>query len=139
ALRSLLEYRLYVDQLQGFRFNQPNLEFTGLLRFDYQNLDQLCADPDDWDDTHLALLTASPEDRKALATVVLDWMRREALINVGALTLEGHERIARRAESQLQDRWQLGLDLHAMHTAGAVRLRPRRKSDDRYLTYLSPR
>lgn len=139
ALRSLLEYRLYVDQMQGFRFNQPNLEFTGLLQLEYLNLQELCADADDWSDTHVALLTATPAQRAELATVVLDWMRREAMLDVDVLTQEGHERIQSRARSHLQNRWQVGLDDRGMHLAGAVRLRPRSKFDDRYLTFLSPR
>jgi superfamily II DNA/RNA helicase/very-short-patch-repair endonuclease len=139
ALRSLLEYRLYIDFLQGFRFNQPNLEFTGLLAIEYRQLSALCADEDDWQNTHVALTTASPAEREQLATVALDWMRREVLIEVDALKPEGQERMQRRTNEHLADRWRIGIDPREIHIAGAVRLRPRRKIDDRYLTFLSPR
>lgn len=139
AMRSLLEYRIYTDFRQGFRFNQPNLEFTGLLRVDYRDLDELCAAQDQWDDTHAALATASPEDRAELARVVLDWMRREAIIDVEALSQEGHERIRRRVAEHLDDRWRIGVELSEMYLASAVRLRARRQRDDRYLTFVSPK
>ena len=139
ALRSLLEYRLYIDFMQGFRFNQPNLEFTGLLQIEYRHLSALCGDEDDWRDTHVALVTASPEERAQLATVALDWMRREVLIEVDALQPEGQERMQRRTFEHLADRWRIGIDPREIHVAGAVRLRPRRATDDRYLTFLSPR
>ncbi len=139
ALRSLLEYRLYVDFRQGFRFNQPNLEFTGLLNVDYRDLDNLCADADDWSGTHLALLNASPAERRELLVVVLDWLRRESLIEVGALLPEGQELMEKRVRGHLDPRWHAGTEPTERFTAGAVRLRPRRKTDDRFLSFLSPR
>lgn len=139
ALRSVLEYRLYLDFQQGFRFTQPNLEFTGLLRVDYLNLDQLCADADDWHDTHLALLNASPEARAELARVVLDWLRREVLIEVEVLKKNGQELLQRRAAEHLNERWQVGLGPREIFEAGAVVLRPSRTGDDRRDTYVSPR
>ena len=34
----MLEYRVYRDQQRGWRITSPNLEQTGLLRIDYDDL-----------------------------------------------------------------------------------------------------
>lgn len=50
AMRGILGYRSYFDLRRGWRFNNPNLEQLGLIRIDYQDIDDLAADNDEWAD-----------------------------------------------------------------------------------------
>ena len=49
ALRDVLEYRVYRDQQRGWRITSPNLEQTGLLHIDYDDLDDCVADDEVWE------------------------------------------------------------------------------------------
>ncbi len=88
AFRNVLGYRIYRDQRRGWRLTSPNLEQCGLLKIEYPSLDQLAAEESFWSGTHLALTSASPQTRFAIAKVLLDYMRRELAINVDFLTTE---------------------------------------------------
>jgi hypothetical protein len=61
ALRDVIGYRLYLDLRRGWRITSPNLEQTGLLRIEYESLDEVAADTDTWKACHAALVTARPE------------------------------------------------------------------------------
>ena len=43
ALRSIVEYQLYVDLQRGWRVTMPNLEQTGLLTVSYRDLAEIAA------------------------------------------------------------------------------------------------
>jgi len=53
ALRSVVEYQLYVDLQRGWRVTMPNLEQTGLLKMDYRDLAEVAADTDSWEGAYL--------------------------------------------------------------------------------------
>ena len=55
ALRDVITYRLFTDLQRGWRVTMPNLEQTGLLRVDYEDLDWLAAQDTKWSATHIAL------------------------------------------------------------------------------------
>ncbi len=48
ALTAYLEYRIFEDLRRSWRVTQPNLEQCGLLRIDYLDLHDLCADDRPW-------------------------------------------------------------------------------------------
>ena len=48
AMRAILGYRSFFDLRRGWRFNNPNLEQLGLVRIDYQDIDELAADEAEW-------------------------------------------------------------------------------------------
>ena len=95
ALRDVLGYRLYLDLRRGWRITSPNLEQTGLLRIEYESLDEVAADTDTWKDCHAALVTAKPETRRAIARVLLDYLRRELAIKVDYLDANFQEQLNR--------------------------------------------
>ena len=76
AMRNILGYRAYYDLRRGWRFNNPNLEQLGLLRVDYQDVDELAADADEWRDAPLILQVAEPGVRAAVLRLVFDQMRQ---------------------------------------------------------------
>ncbi len=108
ALRGALSYLIYVDLARGWRITMPNLEQTGLLRFDYVALDEIAADDDYWSQTHVALRDDTPGHRAELIKIVLDEMRRALAVDVDVLTLEGYERILLQSRNYLTGVWALG-------------------------------
>ena len=102
ALREVIGYRLYRDLERGWRITMPNLEQCGLLRMEYQSLDELCAKESEWTECHPALTTAAPAVRQQIAKVLLDFMRRELTINVSYLDSREQEKI--KQQSLLQRR-----------------------------------
>ena len=107
AFRGVLAYLIYLDLERGWRITMPNLEQTGLLRFDYVALDEIAADTEHWARTHPALRDADPELREELARIVLDEMRRALAVDVDVLTPEGYERIYKQSTQHLTEAWTL--------------------------------
>ncbi|WP_017972617.1 DEAD/DEAH box helicase [Actinopolyspora halophila] len=105
ALRAVLEYRLYLDLERGWRVTMPNLEQTGLLRVDYDGVDELAAQEDRWGDSHPALREDTPEHRASLCRILLDELRRVLAVHAPPLTEDGFEKIKRLSDQNLSDPW----------------------------------
>jgi ATP-dependent helicase YprA (DUF1998 family) len=110
ALRQVLAYRAYADLERGWRVTMPNLEQTGLLRFDYVDLDEIARESDCWADAHHALRDDVPEHRAEIARILLDEMRRSLAIQVDVLTAEGYERLQQISDQQLTGAWAIPLE-----------------------------
>lgn len=140
ALRAVLGYRIYCDLRRGWRVNMPNLEQCGLLKIDYMSLDELCQDEKMWEHKHGALCTASPETRRQVLSVLLDFMRRELAIKVDFLRREYLEQIVQRSNQRLKAPW--GLDENEsrnLETATILfpRTRPKNRKDQGQNIFLS--
>ena len=107
TMRKVLEYRLYRDFERGWRITQPNLEQVGLLRVDYENLPQLAAEQQTWDDCHAALVHCSPKRREHVLRVLLDYVRQELGLYVGVLHPAEQESLERNARQHLDGTWSL--------------------------------
>jgi superfamily II DNA/RNA helicase/very-short-patch-repair endonuclease len=105
AFRQVLGYRLYHDLRRGWRVNAPNLEQCGLLRIEYESLQELCEARDQWVGLHPALAEASVETRVRVATALLDHMRRELAINVEFLDQLRQEQIEQMSNQRLAEPW----------------------------------
>ncbi len=108
AMRDVLAYRLYRDLRRGWRVTAPNLEQCGLLEIRYQSIDEVCGAEDVWSNKHVALASASPETRRSVAKVLLDFMRRSLAIKVDYLERTAQERIQQLSSQKLKPPW--GLD-----------------------------
>lgn len=126
ALRRVIAYRVYSDLERGWRVTMPNLEQTGLLRFDYVDLAELAADDDDWANAHYALRDADPRLREELARIVLDEMRRALAIDVDLFTQDGFDRLQAESDQRLDGPWALGRDERLVRVA-TVYAEPGRK------------
>ena len=115
VFRKTLAFRLYRDLLRGWRVASPNLEQCGLLRFQYQSLDEFCAAQDIWDKTHRLLREATPETRLRICTVLLDSFRRSLAIKADELDREWIEQTVREADEYLLDDWTLGESIAKSH------------------------
>lgn len=130
ALRGVLSYLIYLDLERGWRITMPNLEQTGLLRFDYVGLDEIAADTEHWERTHPALRTAEPAHRAGLSRIVLDEMRRALAVDVEDLTPEGYERVYKQSEQHLAGVWTL-TEGGSRDTARTVFAQPGRPGESR--------
>ena len=140
ALRNVLGYRLYRDLKRGWRVTSPNLEQCGLLEIRYPALDELCAAEDEWRTVHPHLQSANPDDRKQLAKVLLDYMRRELAIKVDYLTSAYQESLVQQSSQRLIEPWAIDEnESGAMEHAFVLYPRPRDEGDYRGNIYLSGR
>jgi ATP-dependent helicase YprA (DUF1998 family)/very-short-patch-repair endonuclease len=126
ALRDALAYRLYRDLERGWRIAAPNLEQCGLLEIRYLGLDELVAAEEEWQETHAALAGATVEERKRVAKVLLDLMRRGLAIRVDYLDTEWQERLKQRSSQFLVDPWAIDEQEELVH-ASVLHPRPRRR------------
>jgi len=129
ALRSVLAYRLYRDLKRGWRITLPNLEQCGLLEIRYLSLDDLCAAEDVWEGLHPSLAGAAPETRVAVATTLLDLMRRDLAIKVECLQAEAQERTQQQSSQRLRQPWALD-ESEKMERAAILFPRPVRAGQD---------
>jgi len=140
ALREVLAYHLYVDLATGWRVTAPNLEQAGLLRIEYAGLDELCGDEAVWSDRHPALAGASPEQRTAVATAVLDHLRRDLAINVEQLDPANHDILYTRSNQSLAAPWAIDeTERYDLEKSQVVFLRQRERTDHRNWLSVSTR
>lgn len=138
AFRDVLAYRIYRDLKRGWRILSPNLEQLGLLRIAYLSLEELCADPAEWADTHAALASAAPGKRAEILQVLLDFLRRELAVDVEVLNPQFHERLKRQTYNTLIDPWAVDED-EKLEYARVAYPYPQKKDNSREGIYLSGR
>ncbi len=106
AFRDVVGYRLYRDLERGWRITMPNLEQTGLLRIDYEDLGWIAAQPDRWQAAHAVLREADPALREEVARTLLDYMRRALAIDVQYFR-DDFDTLLRASEERLTGPWVL--------------------------------
>ncbi|CAL9341310.1 Serine_threonine-protein kinase PknD [Streptomyces sp. enrichment culture] len=124
VFRDVVGYRLYRDLERGWRITMPNLEQTGLLRIDYEDLDWIAARPERWQAAHAVLRGADPALREEVARTLLDFMRRALAIDVQYFR-DDFDVLQRASEERLTGPWVLGeSDRPAVGTAYPYGSRP---------------
>ncbi|QXV61545.1 protein kinase [Amycolatopsis sp. TNS106] len=108
TLQDVIAFRLYVDLQRGWRITMPNLEQTGLLEMDYEDLDWLATEHDRWATTHPSMRDADPGRRAEIMRVLLDHLRRGLAIDVQHFR-EDFDTLQRASEERLVDPWVLSL------------------------------
>src|SRR5712692_9458756 len=138
AFRNVLGYRLYRDLKRGWRITSPNLEQCGLLNIKYLSLEDVCCDEDVWRKCHVALSSATPETRRNVSKVLLDYMRRELAIKVDYLNPLYQESLQQQSSQRLVAPW--ALDENESKEFATI-LFPRGRGSDDYggNVYLSAR
>lgn len=107
AFRRSLVFRLYRDLQRGWRVASPNLEEVGLLRFDYESLDEFAAAQDVWAAAHPALRDADAALREQVCRVLFDHLRRSLAIDARDLEPASIEQLGRESDTLLRDEWSL--------------------------------
>ncbi|WP_328914379.1 MULTISPECIES: protein kinase domain-containing protein [unclassified Streptomyces] len=124
AFRDLVGFRLYRDLERGWRVTMPNLEQTGLLRIDYEDLHWIAEKPERWQSAHAVLRGADPALREEVARTLLDFMRRALAIDVQYFR-DDFDTLQRASEERLTGPWVLGeSDRPAVGTAYPYGSRP---------------
>ena len=124
AFRDVVGFRLYRDLERGWRVTMPNLEQTGLLRIDYEDLRFIAGRPDRWQSAHAVLRGADPALREEISRTLLDYMRRALAIDVQYFR-DDFDTLQRSSEERLTGPWVLGeSDRPAVGTAYPYGSRP---------------
>lgn len=106
AARDLLAYRLYYDLRRGWRFNNPNLEQLNLLEIEYDGLEELCSDQDQWSSLPFPeLALVSVEARYRVLKAILDTMRRSLCIKSRFLNADQQEQFRSKSFQYLKEPW----------------------------------
>jgi len=129
ALREVLGYRIYRDLKRGWRITSPNLEQCGLLEIQYTSLDEVCKEEDLWQKAHTALGTATPDTRRHLCCVLLDYMRRELAIKVDYLNPTHQESLRQLSSQKLRAPWAMDENERLEH-ASILFPRSRQKEEE---------
>lgn len=103
AFEDLLTHRALVDLTRGWRVNQPNLEQAGLLRIEYDGLDELADDDALWRGVPM-LESASRTKRAEVLQAVLDRLRMELVVDHRVLLREGIRDLEQDGRA-LNDQW----------------------------------
>ncbi|SCK47805.1 Helicase conserved C-terminal domain-containing protein [Streptomyces sp. WMMB 714] len=136
TLRDVIAFRLYMDLERGWRITMPNLEQTGLLEIDYEDLTWVASKQDRWAGTHRALRDADPALRSEITKALLNEMRRSLAIDVSYFR-DDFDSLQRASEERLVDPWVLSAsDKPAIGTAYP---HPSRPGLDRSGLFLSAR
>jgi Lhr-like helicase/very-short-patch-repair endonuclease len=116
VFRDLTEYRLFADLQRGWRVLQPNLEDVGLLRIEYEGLEEVCARDDLWCNLP-PLKVRTPQERFRIVHAVLDHFRKRLAIEARVLGREFQQQLRRRAEQELNEFWGLDPDADFLQEA----------------------
>ncbi len=108
TLRDVVAFRLYLDLERGWRITMPNLEQTGLLEIDYQDLAWVAGAQDRWAKSHQVLREAEPERRAEIMRALLNEMRRGLAIDVQYFR-DDFDMLQRASEERLIDPWVLSV------------------------------
>ncbi|MFF3005983.1 protein kinase [Kitasatospora sp. NPDC057940] len=124
TFRDVVGHRLYRDLERGWRITMPNLEQTGLLRIDYEDLEWIAGDQESWQASHAALRDAEPALRAEIARTLLDFMRRALAVDVQYFR-DDFDALQRASEERLTGAWVLSeSDKPAIGTAYPSASRP---------------
>lgn len=122
----LLEYRLYQDLRRGWRVVQPNLEEVGLIRVEYQGLEEIAANEKIWREIP-ELANYSPEERAEKLRESLDYFRKKGAIDAPILREDELRRLEKRALQNLNEFWGIDPDGEALEAAKGLLFGPRTK------------
>jgi len=131
AMQGILGYRSYFDLRRGWRFNNPNLEQLGLIRIEYQDLDELAADGAEWSSAPQVLQAARPAERAAVLRALFDFMRQGLCIATRYLDHTELEQLRTQSYANLCEPWGFTEDERPQSAKWFVTTRPREETDRR--------
>ena len=136
AMKDILQFRALEDLSRGWRIVQPNLEQTGLLRIEYDGLDELAASDEVWEGTP-AISKAPPERRKRILGAFLDHLRMQLAIDTSLLSDDAVKSLKGRSGQWLREPWAMDDDERVRPQAIALlpnAERPMRRSSAHFST-----
>ena len=106
VLREGLQHRFWIDQRRGWRFTDPNLEQLGLVRAEYQYIEDLARDDEEFGASPILRSAATAERQEALQ-VLFDHMRTGLAVNTAALGRQKVEALTQTMRGQVKAPWSL--------------------------------
>lgn len=104
AFTKYIEYLVYHDLRRGWRVVQPNLEQCGLLRIEYEALNDVCEDSSLWKDSAI-LSKASLDERYKVLRSFLEHLRRSLSLDATCLQVEKQQLLKNEAIYTLKEPW----------------------------------
>jgi superfamily II DNA/RNA helicase len=104
ALTKYIEYRVFNDLKRGWRVIQPNLEQCGLLKLEYEGLEDVCKNTEYWAG-NAVLSAATPENRFKVAKAFLNHLRYSLAMNARWFEGVHHQTLIREVNATLKDPW----------------------------------
>jgi len=104
AMMDLMEYRVLEDLARAWRVTQPNLEHCGLLKVNYQGLEELSNDLSLWQGLPV-MREVAPEMRFAVLKAILDHLRSNLAIDAKILEEDQARALVRRVNDWLREPW----------------------------------
>lgn len=99
-----LEYRIYHDLRRGWRIVQPNLEQCGLLRIEYEELENVCTQDEYWKGDRI-LAEASAENRVRVARAFLNHLRHSLALDARCLQATHQIQLKKKVQQTLKEPW----------------------------------
>ncbi len=125
AMRGILGYRSFYDLRRGWRFNNPNLEQLGLVRINYQDIDELAADASEWQGAPMVLQAASPAARAHVLQALFDVMRQGLCIATRYLDRTELDQLRTQSYANLREPWGFTEDERPVPARWFVTSRPK--------------
>ena len=125
AMRAILGYRAFYDLRRGWRFNNPNLEQLGLVQIEYQDLEELAADHEEWANAPKVLQVATPAERVRALKALFETMRQGLCISTRYLDRTELDQMRTQSFSNLREPWGFTEDERPVPARWFVTSRPR--------------
>lgn len=135
-MRAILGYRVYFDLRRGWRFNNPNLEQLGLVRIEYQDLDDLAADASEWAEAPQVLQAASATVRKRVLVLLFDAMRQGLCLSSRYLDRTELDKLKTASFANLREPWGFTEDENPVAASWFITTGKPRDEDPRNIEYL---
>ena len=103
VMRNLLSFRVFEDLRRAWRVAQPNLEQVGLLKIEYDGLEELLDDPR-WNRTP-GMGDADRDRRRNVLLAVLDHLRSQLVIDADSLKEQTTKQLKERVNQWLRSPW----------------------------------
>lgn len=105
AMRSILGYRAFFDLRRGWRFNNPNLEQLGLMQIEYQDIEDLAQDEQEWSEAPQVLKSAKPAERAVVLKLLFGFMREGLCVASRYLDRTELEQLKTLSFANLREPW----------------------------------
>ncbi|MGQ9687401.1 MAG: hypothetical protein ACUVXF_01230 [Desulfobaccales bacterium] len=119
AMMDLLEYRALEDLARAWRVTIPNLEHCGLLKVNYQGLEELANDLSSWQELPV-IGEVTPEVRFAVLKAILDYLRSHLAIDAEILEEEQARSLVKKVNQWLREPWSFDEQEHLRRSSLAL-------------------
>lgn len=109
TMEKLLQHLALVDLARSWKVTQPNLEDCGLLRLDYEGLEELVGDDTAWRGVPL-LDSADHAGRALVVRPLLEHLRRALAIDAELLRREVLDKLGEESRGRLTEAWAIDED-----------------------------